>query len=135
VELHLFWTVVHEASSAAAILISHLQNSSHTKERPYYMFRVRYLLAACLLLSRRELLCNQFTKHNKSMQKSGDNHHHAYSSFLFPKRLQKPMEAFLIIIKEGVPFNCIGPPAHSRQLSPIMLRSPKTSIRRRRLSS
>jgi len=32
-------------------------------------------------------------------------------------------------------FNCIGPPAHSRQLSPIMLQSPKTSIRRRRLSS
>jgi hypothetical protein len=107
VELHLFWTVVPEASSAAAILISHLQNSSRTKETPYYMFRVRYLLAACLLLSRRELLCNQFTKHKKSMQKSGDNHHHAYSSFLFPKRIQKPMEAFLIIINEGVPLTVL----------------------------
>jgi hypothetical protein len=37
------------------------------------------------------------------MQKSGDNHHDAYSSFLIPKRLQKPMEAFFIIINEGVP--------------------------------
>jgi hypothetical protein len=36
------------------------------------------------------------------MQKSGDNHHGAYSSFLFPQRLQKPMEAFLIIVNEGV---------------------------------
>jgi hypothetical protein len=41
------------------------------------------------------------------MQKSGDNHHDAYSSFLFPKRLQKPMEAFLILINEGVPLTVL----------------------------